>query len=461
MKKLFFSLGAILFSSVLLASCNAGSGISVNKPKKGMPVDKVEFLTGDYGAPIEISIRKSDSFEDVYNTLGNYYDIGLLTDIEYINSRKLGWSQKASVKADFKATNYYRDDENIIVKKYKNNIKYSLEEDAYFEGSYTPESGTENYKEEGNYYNKKITNISTKTSYDGLDSNRKVYQEIGIAGYLLQKKSNNGITRVVDLGNYNNSNYKYLTETLSDKNIDEGSLNEYYYVNEYDNSNDPNYGATYEGYDKDDKHYSYSVSDYFDGDMADELFFYNNSKELSSLYNPEYSSFYTCSFELTDKYIIIKTKTTFFEAIYDETINYFTRLDKTDYDEDDITNKMKELYDKKYKGSYSEQELWINYTHLYENTDNYHNLTCDYYKNTTKNYDDYSGTYDDEYFKLNLITNEDVQNSLRGIKYSVKSSAVESYEIATNTLSFNSKYNKMKNKCKKNNIYSKIDMKMA
>ena len=241
MKKLCFSLGAILFSSVLLASCNAGSGISVNKPKKGNLVDKVEFLTSDYGSPIEISIRKSDSFEDVYNTLGNYYDIGLLTDIEYINSIKLGWSQKASVKADFKATNYYKDDENIIVKKYKNNIKYSLEEDAYFEGSYTPESGTGNYKEEGNYYNKKITNISTKTSYDGLDSNRKVYLETGIAGYLLQKKSNNGITRVVDLGNYNNSNYKYLTETLSDKNIDEGSLKEYYYVNEYDNSNDPNY----------------------------------------------------------------------------------------------------------------------------------------------------------------------------------------------------------------------------
>lgn len=461
MKKLCFSLGAILFSSVLLASCNAGSGIGVNKPKKGMPVDKVEFLTGDYGAPIEISIRKSDSFEDVYNTLGNYYDIGLLTDIEYINSRKLAWSQKRSVKKDYKHTNYYREKQDIIVKNYKNIINYNTEEDSYFEGSFTPEVGSTNYKYENNYYNKKLSSMYTKITYDGLAIKLDVKEEEGIVGTTIDKKSSNGKTRVVDVGNYNISNYNYSDNTSERKNTTKKSLKEYFYVNEYDNSNDPNYGSTYEGYGKDDKYYSYSVANYFEGDMADRLFFYNNSVELSELYNTDYSELYTCSFELTDKYIILKSKTTFFEAIYDETIYYFTTMDITDYDSKDILNKMKDLYNNKYKGSYEERELWINYTHIYENYEEYHQLTCDYYRDTVKYNENYDGIYDDEYFKLNLITDEDIKNKLKGLKYSVKSSSTESNEIAINTLSYNSKYNKMKNKCTKNNIYSKIDMKMA
>ena len=461
MKKAYFSLGAILFSTVLLASCNAGSGISVNKPKKGMPVDKVEFLTGDYGAPIEISIRKSDSFLDVYNALGNYYDIGLLTDIEYVNSRKSAWSQKRTVKGDYKHTNYYREEQDIIVKNYKSNYDVKLEEDSFFEGSYTQEVGSTNYKYENNYYNKKITSVSTKSAYDGLVTKRNVNTEEGIVGTTIDKKSSNGTTRVVDVGNYTILNSNYTDNNLGRKTTNKNSLKEYFYVNEYDNSNDPNYGCNYEGYGKDDEYYSYSLADYFEGDMADRLFFYNNSVELSELYNTDYSELYTCSFELTDKYIILKSKTTYFEDIYLEAYNYFTRMDITDYDSKDILNKMKDLYNKKYKGSFEERELWINYTHIYENYEEYHQLICDYYKDTVKYNENYDGTYDDEYFKLNLITNEDTKNKLKGIKYSVKSSSTESNEIATNTLSYNSKFNKMKNKCIKNNIYSKIDMKMA
>ena len=66
MKKLCLSLGAIVLSGLVLASC---SGVKINKPKsKGSAVDSISVTTseGTY------EFKKDDKFADVYSKLSSY-----------------------------------------------------------------------------------------------------------------------------------------------------------------------------------------------------------------------------------------------------------------------------------------------------------------------------------------------------------------------------------------------------
>ena len=106
MKKTIMSLGALLLSGAILASCGM-SASSIKKPNKGKAVDSVSFKTydNDYDE-LELSFKKGDSFDDVMAALTKLPEINL-SKIEDANTYECGYSYKLSYDVSMTQTNYY------------------------------------------------------------------------------------------------------------------------------------------------------------------------------------------------------------------------------------------------------------------------------------------------------------------------------------------------------------------
>lgn len=270
MKKVFLSVGAMMLSGFVLASCsfinNGGiKKLSIKKPEdKGNAIDELDIDVSNskgyfYDDDKHININKDDSFDTVIKALKDYeinnecYDRYNAGESSYQGSYK----RNMSVQDNIKAKNYI--DNNTYYKDYSSSLK-SIETTEEYQNikSVLGESFKRNA-----YVDKKI-NSNSKIKKDGHsinESNQSVTTAAGdysVRTYSVDQRSIDeniasiGIYESVKTSSSNNSDLEKITNSENTKT--------YMYVDTYENSNRDNYGVTYTGKYK-DKEFSYTLDD--------------------------------------------------------------------------------------------------------------------------------------------------------------------------------------------------------
>ena len=451
MKKLYLSLGAILFSGVLLASCGSNSGLSA--PKKGKAVDSVKIkLDGD-----DVELKKDDKYEDVMDSILEYTSsVDAYYEEEGTGAFKVEESSSSKITAknyigyadSLKPSPKYKSVSKSVLKgyspskifdKYSSNDSESSSLDYYYK---------ENSKENNDYVKYLNSSQSRKASLtlNKDTSSMEMTQAVGLAGNYFENKEK--VT--VDAGKFESYSIKSNTKGDANSTNSNGSSSIYEYLDKTENKSDTDFGATYRGQAGFDS-ISYSITDFMHVDGPD----IDSSVSLSNVaVSPieGLADLYETNFELTDKYIILKCKVYYtFEMMY-----YARNEIEGEFSNEKMVSKIKELKDKEFKGTYTEAELWINYDVKDGDSDNIE-LTYSYFKSTTvtkKNIEKEITNDILEDYDLDKETYKDYVGKKQTIKEDGKNVITKAYSKDK----YDSKIKSMKNKCKKNNIYDKITM---
>ncbi len=435
MKKAILSLSAMALAGVVLASCGMSSGAKISAPKKGKSVDKVEFSTSSS----DYSIKSDDKFEDVYDLLNGSFEFTYKNPSEGTYEGAYTVVESNKISQSIKNTVY----EGEVI---ADNLKYNAEITNYTELYYKYTYG-DNTASETQYYDAKTTEKSQITVDKSSISSSSTVTEKEAGSYssnysTRENKVDSGCLEIVNSKVYKKG--KFGSENNSE------STKVYKYLNASEKPGDDDYGATFYGYDKSGNRYSYSINSFFE-------YKYLSSPDNYDMYDEDYKDLFECSFELTDKYIILKSKTTFIETIFDQFINDF-RYDHSSYTQEEALAGYKDYYNKYHKGSTLESEIWINYTNKDYDNDTY--LTSEYFKKTENNKTNMSIEYNEKYFNIMGIS-EKFQDGLKGKKYSAKGSYYYSIEGVANTNDYSKKIESTKKEMKKNNIFEGITFKTA
>ena len=432
MKKIFI----ICMSSILfLASC---SMTSVKKPSKGKSVNNISFKYMNPNKIVEeIEINSSDSFKDVYDKL--HYSTIEIAQID----NSFGYTRYKKNKESLSGTNIIYDN-NICVKKYKDNNNIEEKYDAYFKRTKGEVVGSY-----ADFYYKGIYNKKSSISTDSIKIIENKYDEKGFAG----NEYSSNIEYSADSGRYNivKVNNEYNLNNKKEKETSNSSL--YQYLNGH--ADIDNIYKSYYGYDSNGEKYTYSL-----GTFVNTAYIFDCN--ISNIYYDEdYDELYDNSVELTDKYIILKVKSKYTIYMLNDAIDQLIlETDKTYFDKSVVIQKLKKLIDECYTNTYSETEVWIDYSNPYDISDNtVKKLTYGYYKHVENNNIKKKITYDVRYLNYYYPSiNDNLASDLIGVESNLtyKSSFVE--EIAVNNKSYKNKIKKLSNKCKKNNIFDKITL---
>ncbi|MBQ9900092.1 MAG: hypothetical protein IJM36_03065 [Acholeplasmatales bacterium] len=422
MKKAIISLAALAFTGVVLASC---SNSSIKAPKKGKAVESIE-LTKDNNT---ISFNKSDSFDDVF---GKIYDATHGTVSLKAEEESFSFKQIETLKSVIKKTNAFDNNNDNIYDKVKLENSANISNEVYAKMHQENENdiSAELYTYEG-----KKTSI--KVSYDKYKEATKENSKDIVAGYMKFKDNKYSI----DGGNYvkNSVTYTYNENHMNNK--EKVNDEEYTYLNDSITVTPPDYSDLYKNYVayKGDKKYSYNYSNY----LPVESYQPNNySLYLSDFYEDEYKDFYETSFELTDKEIILKTKT---HLTYD-LFNYYyekkARTESTKTEDEDLHD----IIDNEYKGSYIQREIWISY-----DTD-FDGFTYSYFSEEGVSKTNIEFEWTKEYIET-LNSNKLITDAYIGKKYTEKGNSKSTHKIIATSTNYNKKIDSFIKKAKKNNAF--------
>ena len=432
MKKLIYILS--MTSILFITAC---STTNIKKPNKGKSVDKISFKYMNPNKIVEnIEINSSDSFKDVYNKL-NYSTL----EIAQIDN-SFGFTRYKKQSNSLSGSNIVYN--NALAKKY--NEKNSIDEkyDAYFK--------RRNGEFIGSYADSFFKGVYDSKSSKSADSIKKVDNVYNELSYAAKEYSSN-TEYSVESGRYNIYKNKKVSDDNCLKKDESSKTSLYQYVS--GQTDIDNIYKTYYGYDSDGEKYSYSLGTFVN---TSRIFDYN----ISSInYDEEYDELYDNSFELTDKYIILKVKSKYTNYMFEDAIDQLTlETNKTFFDKSVVIQKLNKLIDECYTNTYSQTEIWIDYSNPYDiSDDTVKKLTYGYYKHVEKNNIKKKITYDVRYLDYYYPTiSDDLAKDLIGVEsvFTYKSSYVE--EIAVNKKSYNSKIKSVMKKCKNNNIFDKITM---
>ena len=441
MKKIYLSLGAMLLAGAVLASCGGNNTkLKISRPKdKGNAVDSINIKLNNS----ELSLNKNDEFIDVYNALqGKIYNYDyekFYTDEGEQNGAKYSYVQQRAHTGKVSRTNYYND--NYFYKKMSETSKFFGSDDVYYKRTTKDFVSTEE-----SYLDSFYNGTSTIEANDYSDVYKENSRTTYGGSYIVD---NRAFERKINFGSYD---FEYEKETVKTKTYEMSSeANESVYkaLNDSEKLDDADYGKRKSGYDTDGKEYGYTLSTFFDeksnGYLPINMYLY-----YSSVLKDEYE----CSFELTDKYIIVKTSTYLTHTVIEETsslVNDYTN-------EEDYANQIKEIANRDYKGSKEEIEIWFDYTNLTTKNGDTHEITL-VYGTIIENYKvNYKRTYDDQFFAYHNIFNEDIINEYKGMTYTAKGSEYNASGFVVNSEDYSKKITTIRDKAKKNNIFSKIKM---
>ena len=460
MKKTIMSLGALLLTGAVLASCSNSNAASIKKPSKGKAVSEVSFKAyNDDDEETNISIKKSDSFDDVMAALVQMPTI-YMTRNESDDAIEETYTYSSTYKSTMKAKNYYT---NTLYDKYESKGESTSSEDYYMKMSSSDE------KDETTVYDKTTMNLTSKNVKNKYVTSEKINSETGVAGTTTTKRENGSISeRSVDGGRYQKNTSNGSETYVGGKETNSESAKEYKYLKASEKQDDENYNATYYGYDSMGNYYSYKISDFLSlkslspyymksgGSYYPYYAVATTSINLSNYYDDGFMKDYTKgSFEITDKYIIIKMDTSYNRSVYQDA--YALAGDSAT--ESQIKSEYDKLIKGEYKGTKANYEIWINYKNELRNSDGFNYLSFSYLKATETNKLNRKAKYDDDYFNRYGISNQETKDLLSGKEYTMNGTGSMTYEMTINFKDYTKKINSMKDTCKKNNIFDEIDMK--
>lgn len=422
MKKAIISLAALAFTGVVLASC---SNSSIKAPKKGKAVESIE-LTKDNNT---ISFNKSDSFDDVFEKIyhATYGRVFLKAEEE-----SFSFKQIETLKSVIKKTNSFDNDKDNIYDKVKLENSANISNEVYAKMHQENENdiSAELYTYEGK-------KSSIKVSYDKYKEATKENSKDIVAGYMKFKDNKYSI----DGGKYvkNSETYTYNENHMYNK--DKVNDEEYTYLNDSITVTPPDYSDLSKNYVayKGDKKYSYNYSNY----LPVESYQSNNySLYLGEFYEDEYKDFYETSFELTDKEIILKTKT---HLTYDLFNYYYEKKDRTKSTKTEDED-LQDIIDNEYKGSYIQREIWISY-----DTD-FDGFTYSYFSEEGVSKTNIEFEWTKEYIET-LNSNKLITDAYIGKKYTEKGNSKATRKIIATSTNYNKKIDSFIKKAKKNNAF--------
>jgi len=456
MKKKIIGFTVLALGAITLAACSNSDG-SFTEYKfdysKGNNVDSITFKDANEK---DITINKNDTYDE----MARKFDY-LSFSIRNSKNGVLPFAEKANKISTREETNMVtsdleKDDNGKIVANYD---KYTV----YNRKSTDTRDIYENiYKSYSSDYSFNIGNVTGEKSDE----------------YILDGKTLNS-----------SSNFEYKNQGFYNKisgNFKNGGSVEFasnrmddtpYRIEDENFDFDKEYKATYfnesfkakgeEGDYYDLMNSIYKAKDYditFDLSRINHLTFssnYNNNGEIipyatmtqldENSYDYNYiKDYYELSFELTDKYLIIKNK---FNASL-RTFEYF-EYSGLSYD------KLAE-YLKPYEGSYLYKEVWLDYKNIFNDTDTNGNkkyqLGYAYYKYDYVEKENKEGTYDSDTRYYGKTLNELNMSNLIGQKYTISATNethIEAYLINVSDNEIESKKNAFVEECKKDNFLNK------
>ena len=458
MKKTIMSLGALLLSGAVLASCGM-SASSIKKPNKGKAVDSVSFKTYDEDyEELELSFKKGDSFDDVMTALTKLPSV-YISKFEDEKIFETGYAYKLSYDIGVTQKNYYESYSNNLYNKMTSSSKASQS------GDYYNKIVDSNTTRDNTVYSKMSSTSSVKTTKDKYSEERTAKVENGVAGTTSFVYDNSKISSAsVDGGVYEKADKREIQKGNNLSNNEKTSSNVYKYLKASENRSDPTYNQRHYGYDIDGTEYSYRIQTFLDEDSMSSTYYRTGASttphisssfsdtDFKSIYNESMQDYIDGSFELTDKFIIIKATMTYHETIYREAVESFDE----EPTETQIKAKYDELLKNEYKGTKSTYEIWLDYTTPeYDDKDHVY-LSNSYLKATQILKANKKDKYDDKYFKDNGISDQDIKNMLNGKEFTTVGYSKMEYEMAYNTNDYSKKIKSMKDTCKKNNIFDSI-----
>lgn len=443
MKKTIMSLGALLLAGVVLASCSQLSSVNISKPNKGKSQDNINFkIKQSLNTTKEINISKNDSFYDVMDTLVEYNPIinmATYVDGDTTENYIVG---KISSKLNTNVKNY------IDYPTITENYSLTGSTTTTFEAFFRQYDGTN--KESKTIYKKINYDLSTSEKKNKcLESKKTSFEECSGGEHIVYNDK-----QTLDAGKYS-----LRKESSSNKGYKENSganytKNLYEYLNVSESQDDPDYNSMHYGTDETDETYTYRVSEFLYSNINSESSIYASTVNLRNLYdktNPDIQEIVDGKIELTDKYIILKM-----DSIYsDEIEEYYDMIS-----DDELTfTKYKEIANNEFKGTKSTLEIWIDYSTKIDD-DGFATLEYSYYHEKNQLKENAKVTINDNVFDYYNISNEDFMNENKNKQLTIKKNYLNEIEYSTVKKDYSKKIESVKNKCKKNNIFDQLDMRV-
>ncbi len=443
MKKRILSICGVALVGITLASCGKGgitySEIKVNTPsEKGNAVESVEATTtGAFNRVITYSLNNKMTPEEVIDALSGSFSA-------YLPTKESAYNYSSKQISNYTAENDYGVDSNygyyLKGKETVNTEMYSSKEYYIKSDSLSSTNPTSKiYKADVNY-------VKTNNTQDDKTVNSIIKSDAKKVNVFDSNTSNDVTERTMKFASSTE------TETVINSKATRGSANgsqnskESYYISASEKSTDDTYGYKYVGYDlKNEETVSYQIlSNYgFESNMLSSDYFDTQSYRVSNFYNDEISNLYTFSYELTDKYIILKSDFNFTDEVYNAA---FTKS----LTGSNLATELKTLMETDYKGSKSSYEIWLAYTN--------NSIGYAYYKADTLTNYNISKVYEKSDF-LEFEFEENNYTDLIGKTYNKKGKVSETTIVNTLTDGYENKINDLFSYCEKNNDYKDIKFK--
>ena len=445
MKKTCLSVGALMLSGLILASCSFGSSnlLSIKKPKKGRVLDELDIKVSNIGEE-NLKIKKDDKAIDVFEALSQYYITG-----EYSRTTKDG---KTTTLVSYK-TNSFGSYSGKYTNAVENDKSYKKEEyssSGYETNEIYMNLVSESNKEECTGYQDSKSNRTTKGSRDDY-SYEYVHEQIKTAAGSYSELFTGTEDRTIDIGIYQYENNKNTSKSkVGNESIGQNS-SIYKYVNDTEKNTDDDYEKTHRGTYA-NKTYSYKIED-LTGELAPYPLLLDFEQFLGG-YSEEFKDYFDLAFELTENYIILKGTSRYVETADDYAEDFLP----SDATSEQKIAKTKELLDGAFKGSKTTFEIWINHTKLDEDSTDVYELEYSYGKIDTNAKVNFNDIYTKTYLQ-NIHASEDMIKEMEGKKWTMTGTVKESFELGVNKDDYSKKIDSFKKKAEKNNIFK--DMKLT
>ena len=440
MKKTLLSLSAMLLAGAVLASCSFTKGVKVAKPKdKGKAVDEVKIVNYQND---EITIKKDSKLSELSYFFAYYYD---MTSKNTEDSSEFAFTKNVTNKKEAKYTNYPIEP-TVVADNYSQASEEKYSYDIYgYEMHNTNNSTYKSY-----YYSTESKTKKEKADkVSGTTTLNNTYKKAGT-----YSEDSSG-TRIIDYGVYHDTSTSSTEKSSTTSSNDSSKKITNQYLDTSEKVGDENYGSDYYGRDKNGSYVYYSISSFYDEPDNDSFY-------LGNIYYFEFDDSYDCNLELTDKYIIIKTKTSFIMELFN-----FYFLDDYRYDNngsypssEKLVESYKKFIDNYTKDTSCEMEVWLSYTDKVIGHD-YNDIGISYYKVDYKYNYIRDFEWNDKLFDYNNINDGEIKEKLQNKKLTknVKVSSVT--EAASNTDDYSKKIKSTKDSIKKNNDFDDINFRPA
>ena len=462
MKKGLFAISLFAMGAIALSSCDIRS-VSIdlkpeyeNKVTKGNNVDSITLNVMDsQGTSKEVTISKNDKYVDMIQKLGRY-TFNILND----NGKMHPYFESINRENTYEYNNYH-------AKKMVKNPDGGYQESDEFTSGDTKESflvsaNSTVYQQDSN----NIFYIGNKVTYDKFDYNLAS----GNLSYGNKQDFLNKGTYIKLTGLFNNDegSIEYASNRELNNQYCFGGFNSTTksLMDDFDSIYYQASWADYNSYKNVSRLKAESYDIYFNTDnlingriqtqVSDCAPFNYYGSSVVDIFSGNFNyipeslqRYYEYSFELTDKYIIVKNKINLSEVA----MNFIAEGGLNESDTSKIL--------KQYEGSYTYKEVWIDYNNYKEQISNSANnayLCYAYSKTDCLEIRTNTGTWDlnERYYDIDSDTLQSL--GLIGKTWTVKEKSeyhYESYVIDIDENVINNKKTEFINECKKNNFLDK------